>query len=236
MKIEFSKKVKSVIAVYCIVLFIYIIGFSIIPFNKTAASWISFAFTLISIIGSLFVCGIAFKTEQNLVSKVYGYPIFRIGAIYALVQLIIGILICIVAAFVTVPYWVALLISIVLLGLAAIGVIATDNTRDTVEKIDNATKETTKSITYFQIDIAGIVDCCEDAAVRCELEKLNEQFKFSDPVTSDETREIEKTIKSMLTELKALVVDGTDDDIKPLIKKLTNALNERNRICKASKA
>ena len=39
----------------------------------------------------------------------------------------------------------------------------------------------------------------------------------------------------MLAELKTLVVDGSIDDIKASIKKITNTLNERNRICKASK-
>ena len=189
----------------------------------------------IAIAGSLFVCGYAFNAKQTLVSKIYGYPIFRVGAVYAVAQLTIGIIICAISAFLAVPYWIALLLSIILLGAAAIGVIITDNTRDLIEEIDTSAKVETKNVTFFQINLAGIVDECENNEVKADLEKLNELFRFSDPVTNDETREIEESIKSMLTELKMLVVDGSTNDIKALVKKITNALNERNRICKASK-
>ncbi len=72
----------------------HILAFLIIPFNKNAASWISFVFTIISIISSLLVCGCAFKAKETLVSKIYGFPIFRVGVVYALVQLVVGIVIC----------------------------------------------------------------------------------------------------------------------------------------------
>lgn len=235
MNMKLDKKAKSTISVYAIILVVYVLTFLIVPFNKNAASWISFFFTIIAIVSSLFVCGCAFKAKETLVSKIYGFPIFRVGAIYALVQLAVGIVICFIGVFVAVPYWIALLFSIILLGAAAIGVIITDNTRDLIEEIDDSVKVETENVTFFQINIAGIVDICENTEVNADLEKLNELFRFSDPVTNDETREVEESIKTMLAELKTLVVDGSTDDIETLIKKITNALNERNRICKASK-
>ncbi len=235
MNMQLGKKSKSVIAIYAIILAVYVIAFLIIPFNKIAASWISFAFTIIAIASSLLVFNFAFNAKETLVSKIYGYPIFRVGAAYALAQLALGIVICAIAAFVAVPYWITLLLSVILLGAAAIGVIITDNTRDLVEEVDERVKVDTKNVTRFQIDIAGIVDVCENTEAKADLEELNELFRFSDPVTNDETREVEESIKTMLSELKTIVVDGSTDDIKALIKKITNALNERNRICKASK-
>ena len=176
MKMNLGKKSKSVIAIYAIILVVYIIGFLIIPFNKIAASWISFAFTIIAIAASLFVFNQAFNSKETLVSKIYGYPIFRVGAVYALAQLAIGIVICAIGAFVAVPYWVALLLSIIMLGAAAIGVIITDNTRDLVEHVDETVKVDTEVVTNFQINIAGIVDCCEDSNLKLELEKLNDAW------------------------------------------------------------
>ncbi len=213
----------------------HILAFLIIPFNKNAASWISFVFTIISIISSLLVCGCAFKAKETLVSKIYGFPIFRVGVVYALVQLVVGIVIWTIDAFVAIPYWSALLLSVILLGAAAIGVIITDNTRDMIEESDESVKVDTENVTFFQINIAGIVDDCENPEIKAELAKLNELFEFSDPVTNDSTKEIEASVKNMLAELKVLVADGNTDDINAMIKKLTNALNERNRICKASK-
>lgn len=235
MDTKLDKKAKSTIVVYAIIMLIYVLAFLILPFNKIAASWISFIFTVIAIVGSLLVCGCAFKAKETLVSKIYGFPIFRVGAVYAIVQLIVGIIICAIGAFVLIPYWIALLLSVIFLGAAAIGVIVTDNTRDLIEEIDDSVKIETENVTFFQINIAGIVDECENNEVKAELVKLNELFQFSDPVTNDSTKEIEATITAMLSELKTVVVDGSTSDIKELIKKITNALNERNRICKATK-
>ena len=232
---KLGKKSKSVIAIYAILLVVYIVAFLIIPFNKIAASWISFAFTIIAIASSLLIFNFAFNAKETLVSKIYGYPIFRVGAVYALAQLVIGVVICAISAVIAVPYWVALLVSVILLGAAAIGVIITDNTRDLVEEVDESVNVDTKNVTRFQIDIAGIVDICENTEVKADLEKLNELFRFSDPVTNDETREVEESIKTMLAELKTIVADSSTDDINALIKRITNTLNERNRICKASK-
>lgn len=235
MKMNLGKKSKSVIAIYAIILVVYIIGFLIIPFNKVAASWISFAFTIIAIAASLFVFNQAFNSKETLVSKIYGYPIFRVGAVYALAQLAIGIVICTIGAFVAVPYWVALLLSIIMLGAAAIGVIITDNTRDLVEHVDETVKVDTEVVTNFQIDIAGIVDCCEDSNIKSELEKLNDAFRFSDPVSNAKTKEAEDKINVLLNELKANVESNNVSEATALVKKITNALAERNRICKASK-
>lgn len=235
MDMKLDKKSKSVIAIYTIILVVYVVGFLIIPFNKVAASWISFAFTIIAITASLFVFNQAFNSKETLVSKIYGYPIFRVGAVYALAQLAIGIVICAIGAFVVVPYWVALLLSIIMLGAAAIGVIITDNTRDLVEHVDETVKVDTEVVTNFQIDIAGIVDCCEDSNLKSELEKLNDAFRFSDPVSNVKTKEAEDKINVLLNELKANVESNNVSETTALVKKITNALAERNRICKASK-
>jgi hypothetical protein len=235
MNMKLDKKAKSTISVYAIILIVYVLAFLIVPFNKNAASWISFFFTIIAIVSSLFVCGCAFKAKETLVSKIYGFPIFRVGVVYAIAQLIVGIIICAIATFVVVPYWVALLLSVLFLGAAAIGVIVTDNTRDLIEEIDDSVKVETENVTFFQINIAGIVDECENDEVRADLVKLNELFQFSDPVSNDSTKEIEESIKAMLTDLKAIVADGKTDEVSALIKKITNALKERNRICQVTK-
>lgn len=235
MKMNLGKKSKSVIAIYAIILVVYIIGFLIIPFNKIAASWISFVFTIIAIASSLFVFNIAFNAKETIVSRFYGHPIFRVGAVYAISQLVVGIIICVIAAFVAVPYWVALLFSVLMLGAAAIGVIATDNTRDLVEHVDETAAAETENVTLFQISIAGIVDCCEDSSLKEELKRLNEAFRFSDPVSSVHTKETEGKLGILLDELKVLVENNNSDEATAHIKKITNTLVERNRICKAKK-
>ena len=231
-----NKKTKSVIAVYGIILFVYLLAFLLIPFPKRSSSWISFAFTIISIAASLFICRIAFKDDKPLASRVYGVPVFRVGVIYAVVQFTVGLIVCIVSAFVTVPAWIPLMIGVIFLAACIIGVIATDNTRDVVEKLDKDVRETTKRVTYFRLDIDSIADSCKEPEVKDELRKLGEAFRYSDPVSSEFTADSEEKICEELEALKQLVKEGDAAAVKEKIVCVKDLLAERNRICKANKA
>lgn len=230
-----KKQIISAIAIYLIILGIYTLGFFIIPFEKGTASWMSFAFTIVAILSSLIMSKVAFSSKDVLVSRVYGFPIFRIGIFYAVIQFILGVLVCVIGAFVEIPYWIILLIYVILLGGAIVGVILTDNSRDTVEAIEETTKDAVKNITYFQINMDGIVDCCQDANVRRELEKLSEIIRFSDPVSSEATKIVEDQINEMLSDLRASVEEANAEATLELVRKITNTVKERNRICKACK-
>lgn len=214
---------------------VFVLCFLVIPFRKTATVWISFVFTIIAIVGSMFVFNMAFNAKENIVSRLYGYPVFRISAVHVAVQLVVCIVICIVSVFVDVPYWISFVVSVILFGVAASGVIITDNTRDIVENMDEEIKVDTQNVTLFQISIAGIIDCCEDENLSSELEKLDEKFRFSDPVSNNNTKESEDKISEMLEELKLMVENNRTTEAFVHIKKITNILSERNRICKAAK-
>ena len=71
--------------------------------------------------------------------------------------------------------------------------------------------------------------------IKEKLEKLSEQFKFSDPVSGESTNEIEEKINHMLSELKSYIEGNHFDEANTLIQKISSAMKERNRICKATK-
>ena len=230
-----NKKNKSIIAAYGILAFIYLIAFVIIPFPKNAASWISFVFTLVSFVLSLGVTLYVFGKDDEMTSKFYGFPIFKIAYMYPLIQFVVGLIICIVAAFVAVPYWIALILSLIILGASAIGVIATDNARDIVEQTEAESERVTKATKMFNLNIASVLDLCTEPSVKIELEKLAESFRFSDPVSSDATEDIESTIMEKLENLKISISSSDSDENIAKITELKNLLAERNRICKVSK-
>ena len=233
--INMNKKNKSIIVVYGILEFIYLIAFVIIPFPKNAASWISFVFTLISFVLGLGVTLYVFGKDDEMTSKFYGFPIFKIAYMYPLIQFVVSVIICLIAAFVAVPYWVALILSLVILGISAIGVIATDNARDIIEENEAEIERVTKATKMFNLNIASVLDLCSDVTVKKELEKLAECFRFSDPVSSDATENIESAIMEKLENLKLSISFSSDDENIAKITELKNLLDERNRICKMSK-
>lgn len=230
-----NKKNKSIIAVYSILAFIYLIAFVIIPFPKNAASWISFVFTLVSFVLSLGVALYVFGKDDEMTSKFYGFPIFKIAYMYPLVQFVVSVIICLIAAFVAVPYWVALILSLGILGVSAIGVIATDNARDIIEENEAEIERVTKATKLFNLNVSSVLDLCTEPSVKKELEKLAESFRFSDPVSSDATEEIENTIMEKIENLKISISSSDSDENIAKITELKNLLAERNRICKMNK-
>ncbi len=116
-----------------------------------------------------------------MTSKRYGFPIFKIAYMYPLVQFAVGVIICIIAAVIAVPYWVALILSLIILGAAAIGVIATDNARDIVDQTEAESERVTKATKMFNLNIASVLDLCNDAAVKKNLKRLLKVFDSATP-------------------------------------------------------
>lgn len=228
-----NKRIKSMILIYAIIFIAECVLFLAIPFPKTGAAWVEFAFTLISVCVGCGISWHAFKNE-GLKSKIYGFPMFRIGFIYMIVQLIVGWIIAIVGCFTIVPIWVALVASVIILAFSLISVIGTDNARDIITEQQEQTRASVKQMKMFRLDIQYIVDICADNELKKPLEKLAESFKYSDPVTSDELSGIEENLQSQVKALSALV--NTDKELaKKKIDEVSLLLADRNRRCKELK-
>lgn len=232
---KLNKKALSIISIYAIITIIFTICTLAIPFEKSSASWVAFAFALMSLVGGCGITLYAFGKAPTLKSKFYGYPLFKVGALYTIIQLIVTLPIYIIGAFAEVPYWVGLALSILVTGAAAIGVIAVDNARDYVEAVDAKTISTTKSMSKFTVDIADTLDMCKDETIYASLKKLADKFKYSDIVSTAETVTIELQIKSEVEELKNMITSECAEVLLAKIELISNLLSSRNRICEASK-
>lgn len=235
MKIEANKKNISIIAVYAIIEIVYAVVFLALPVFKTPANLIMFIFTLVSIGISCTVCLYVFGKEGALKSKVYGFPVFRLAYIYPLVQFGLSVVIGLISLIVYVPFFVALVASVILLGVALVGLIATENVKDIVEETENEVERATKAVKLFTLNIASAVDLCPDEKAKKELLKLSEDFRFSDPVSSEATEEIEMEIMHKLEALTLSIPKMTGEEISAEAVKLKVLLAERNRICKMNK-
>ncbi|MCR5201796.1 MAG: hypothetical protein K6D02_01695 [Lachnospiraceae bacterium] len=242
---KLNKKQISLIIVYAILFVVFNVVYFAAPFTKTAGTWVMYVFSLISIVVGLIITMYAFwntddsddlmSREQGLQSKVYGFPIFRIGIIYVVLQLCISVVIFAIGHFINVPAWVGIIISVILLGVALIGVIATDNVRDMVQETERVTYEKTKKMKSFKLDFDGIVTYAKDPELKNKLEKLAEKVKYSDPVSSDELEEIEAELQSETDALRSLVKSGEVAEASEKADFVTNLLEDRNRRCKAGK-
>ena len=229
-----DKKKKSLFIVFGIVAVVYIIVFCAIPFHKEASSWVAFAFGLISIAGSCFIAILALEKGEDIKSKVYGFPILKLGYAYIVSQMLVTIIVSVTAAFIDTPVWIPLVVSIILVGIVSIGLIATESARDVIEKQDDDVKVAIKQMTMFKLDIGNLVNRCKTPEVKKEMEKLEEKLRYSDPVSNDDLAELEKQISTRIVRLGNMLEKDNQETMDE-ISEISRLIDERNRMCKAFK-
>ncbi len=229
-----GKRKNSVVAIYAVIAVIFIVAFFVIPFERNATSWSAFSFGMISIFAGSIITFIAFDKGEGLKSKIYGFPMFRLGYYYTTVQLIISIIFIALELFVDVPSWIVIVSGLLLLGISVVGVIAVDNVRDVIEQHDARDAARTRTVETFRVDVDSLVGRCADNDVRKAMEKLAEEFKYSDPVSSEATAEIEAEIKEKLAELGGMINENPDESLQ-MISAISELLSNRNAECKKNK-
>lgn len=227
-----GKRKNVVVITYAVITVIFVVAFFVVPFERNATAWSSFAFGCVSLIAGAIITFLSFDKGDSLKSKIYGFPIFRLGYYYTIVQLILSIGFIISAWFVEIPSWVVIIFGLALLGVTVIGVAQLDNVRDIVERQDVRVKANTEMMESLRREVDSLVRKCPDEKVKKELEKLAEEFKYSDPISNEKTQQKEEQLKSRIKELTNNF--DTNDGFR-LINEIQDILIERNSICKNSK-
>ena len=217
------------VVVLGVLLVLYILIAFLIPFVHTATFWVSFVFTLIAfgvVAASIYI---AFVKNPDAKSRFYGFPIAKIGVIYGAVQLAAGLVLMALAAIV--PAWIAVLVYAVALGAAVIGLVSAEAVVSEIHVQDAKLKNNVTLMRSLQSKINQIAAQSEDKGIKA----LAEEFRYSDPVSSDALAEIERDLAAVVDELQAAVVDGDGEATDKLCRKAAATLAERNRLCKLNK-
>ena len=228
-----NKNVIRTCMVDAVILILFCVVAFAVPFVRTRTFWLAFVFGVAAIAVQLYVMKVAFVDGGDSIrSKFYGFPIARIGFIYMVAQVILSLLCMALAKWV--PGWVALVVSAVVFGVAAVGFVAADATRDEVTRQDVQLKKDVTTMRALQSKLRMLEGQCapETAA---EVAKLSEAFRFSDPVSRDVLEDIEAELAACVDTLQQAVVDGDNDAVLSLCKKCTTVLHERNQLCKLNK-
>ncbi len=203
------------------------------PFVMTPTFWLGYLCGVIAILAQIYFFTISFSKGEEVKSKFYGFPIARIGVIYMGVQLVISLIEMAASAFI--PTWVALVVNILPIAFAAIGSIAADIMRDEIVRQEVELKKDVHNISNLQSLSASFPGMCQDSEVKKVLQDLADEFRFSDPVSSEHTLELEGELKVMLNEIQSALIAGDYKRAQDLSARTKATLSERNRVCKLNK-
>ena len=201
----------------------------VIPFARTTIFWLGYIFTSVAILAQLPLMLYAFTPKGSLRGSLYGFPIARLSLIYLLVQAVTGLLCMVLAAWV--PFSAALIVQAVVLALAIIGCMATSAIRD---EIHNQDARLQKDVSVMR-ELRSRAGALQGEAVQEQLRKLADDFRFSDPVSSEATSPLESDLLACMDNLERALTDGDMDGVAKLCPKTAALLAERNRLCKLNK-
>ena len=220
--------IRGIIAL-TVVLALYILIAFLIPFVHTAVFWVSFVFTLIAFAVVAVAIYIAFIKNPNARSRFYGFPIAKIGVVYGAVQMIAGLVFMALAAFA--PVWVAVLVYAIALGAAVIGLVSAEAVVSEIHVQDSKLKKDVALMRALQSKVNQMASHSEGA----DIKALADEFRYSDPVSSDALAEVERDLSAAVDELQSAVIDGDAEAVAQLCRKASTVLAERNRLCKLNK-
>ena len=124
-----------------------VIAFAL-PFAKTAVFFLSWIFTMAALAAQVYVIRTAFFKGEGIKSKLYGFPIARVGMIYLAVQVVLGLIF--MALGTVVPFWLPLVLYVILMGAALIGLITTEGAREEVERQERKLVKDVSRMRKFQ--------------------------------------------------------------------------------------
>ena len=101
------------------------------PFTRNNVFWVSYGFGAFAILAQIIVFQKAFHQGETVTSKFFGFPIARIGVVWMAAQVVLSLVYMALA--VHIAAWIAVVASVVLMGVALAGLIAADTARDEVE-------------------------------------------------------------------------------------------------------
>lgn len=227
---------KNVTKGYIVDAIIFVV-FSVIafaaPFEKNVVFVLGYLFGVIAIAAQIYFFKISFAREEDVKSKFYGFPIAKLGVIYLVLQMGISVVEFVTAKFL--PAWVVVIVNILIMAFAAVGGIAVEIMRDEIVRQDVQIKTDVKNIRALQSQTASFVGMCQDVDIKKKLQDLADDFKYSDPVSSEDTREMETELKFLVNEIQRALVDGDMKSVESFCVRVKACLEERNRVCKLGK-
>ena len=228
-----TKNAARGILILLILLAVFSVIVFAIPFSRNMVFWIAYSCGVFAILFQLYIFKTSFGSKADARSRFYGFPIARLGIYYLAIQLIVSIIEIVFSGIV--PVWAVIIINVLILAFALIGCITTETMRDEIVRQDMQLKKDVSNMRELQSLSSALVNQCNDEETKKILQKVAEDFRYSDPVSSDQTKELEAELKNRFAEIQQAVVDGDTEAVKSLCIKLSGCLAERNRICSISK-
>ncbi|MBO7252838.1 MAG: hypothetical protein J6V25_09480 [Oscillospiraceae bacterium] len=228
-----NKDILRVILGLVIALLLYLLVAFAIPFVHTSIFWLSLVFTLLAFVVAGTGLYVAFWKYPDAKSHFYGFPIAKLSVLYGAGQMVVSLVFMALGMYI--PFWIAILVYAMGIGLALIGLLTVDGAVDEIRVQDQELKKNVYTMRSLQSRVQQLMTCCQTPEAVNAVGKLAEELRYSDPVSSPALEAIEGELVSLVDNLQFAAVNGNQGVIPNICQKCTVILAERNRMCKLNK-
>lgn len=231
-----NKGIKFYLPCWAIALAVFnVITFAVpitVNVNKfTPSFWIGYTFITLMFIAQL-VCSIIFFKQDNNDKKFLNIPVISLSYTALIVSIIVGAVAMVVSF---IPYWVGIILDVLIVAFYAIAIISSKAAADTIENIDKKVKVQTFFIKSLTVDAESLLPRAKSDETKAIAKKVYEAIRYSDPMSNEALSPVEAQITIKFNEFSNAVVE----DNKPIAETLGNELiilvNDKNKKCKTIK-
>ena len=221
-----KKKGVSTVAIL-IILAVFNAAAFLMPLKHTLTFWIGYLFAIISAV-ILLACLLFLFDSPHRERMFLRLPLVKLGWAYFALQVVLSV--WEMTKFST-SYFPALVINAVLTGFYIVAILASSAAGESIEKQDEHIAQKVFFIKNMQSVVSQIKT--QDEELTKELKKLQDDIRFSDPMSHSMLEELEKQIEARIIMLKSEIADK--DKAQESIKCISDLLKERNQKCKLYK-
>lgn len=232
---------KKVLIHYIMAWVIVLIVFQAVCFLSTGeasgmskyggAFWAGYGFIMLAFVGQL-ICTCLALRKASAEKRFYKLPLITLSYSGLIMMLIVG---GIVMAVPGLSNWIGALICLLILAFYAVAVLEAVSAAELVKKVDVNVKNSTEVMRSLEIEAENLVSLSTNPEIRRACKNVYEAVRYSDPVSNEETGEIETRIREKIKELKRATENQGSTKTVELSEECRRLIEERNRICKNTK-
>ena len=200
--------------------------------NKfTPSFWIGYAFITLIFIAQL-VCSIVFFKQDSKEKRFLNIPVISLSYTALLVSIIVGAVAMVVRLM---PYWVGIILDVLIVAFYAIAIISSKAAADTIENIDKKVKAQTFFIKSLAVDAESLLNQSKSDETKAIAKKVYEAIRYSDPMSNEALSPVEAQITIKFNEFSNAVIEDNKSLAEPIGNELIILVNDRNKKCRLSK-
>ena len=185
------KLTKHAWILWVVALVVVLVLALVIPFVKTAVYWIG----LLCTVAMFGVCALAFvrafRKDSTLESKLLGWPIFKVGYVAVIVQLVVGFALMGLAALC--PVWAAAIVEVAVFAVTVFCMTVKDAAREAVTTAEVKVADNTAAWKAIRARANAIAA----ETGHPDIKKLAEEIRYADPMPTSMDGEIAQMLETL---------------------------------------